>query len=315
MQKEYDLSGKLPGYRAWSGYFLSLRYKLQVMMRTILLFTAALLTAAPLIARGPVHPGGYRVGEYEVYVLVENEGRGNTGILIDAPETVLKEYAPEGTFPNAVNAVLIKGRDKVWIVDTGFGRHIFGQMAALGVAPEDVDVVLLTHMHGDHIGGLLKDEKVTFPNATMYLGQIEHDYWAKGDHTSQQKVINAYKNKLKLFTPNEITNNETSLLPGIYGIVAYGHTPGHTAFMLESENQQFLVWGDLTHAMKIQMPCPQVAVTYDVDPNLAIKSRKKILEFVSKKNIPIAGMHIAHPGMGTVKSNHNNGYEFIPYTN
>lgn len=257
----------------------------------------------------------HKIGKFEISTLPESQGNGSTQILIGATQEMINEYLPDGTFPNAVNAFLVKTPEHTILVDAGFGRQLFDHLKVLDVTPEQVDIILLTHMHGDHIGGLLKDDKVIFPNATMYIAQIEHDYWANGDHASQQKIFNAYKGKIKLFTPNELTEETELLLPGIHGITAYGHTPGHTAFMLESENQQFLIWGDLTHAMKIQMPCPQVAVTYDVDPNLAIESRKKILEYVSKNNIPIAGMHIAFPAMGTIKSNHNNGYEFIPYTN
>jgi glyoxylase-like metal-dependent hydrolase (beta-lactamase superfamily II) len=102
------------------------------------------------------------------------------------------------------------------------------------------------------------------------------------------------------------------LLPDIQGIAAYGHTPGHTAFMVGSSGQQMLIWGDLTHATPVQMPYPQLAVTYDVDPNQAVASRMKILEYIAKNNIPIAGMHIAFPGMGHVKANSEGGYAFTP---
>ena len=82
-------------------------------------------------------------------------------------------------------------------------------------------------------------------------------------------------------------------------------------FMLTSGDQQLLFWGDLTHAMAIQMPCPQVALTYDSNPEQAITIRKVVLEYVAKNNIPVAGMHIAFPGMGTIK-NANKGYTFTP---
>jgi hypothetical protein len=80
---------------------------------------------------------------------------------------------------------------------------------------------------------------------------------------------------------------------------------------LSDGNDKLLIWGDLTHAMKIQMPCPEVAVTYDVNPEVAVKSRKKILEFVSKNKIPVAGMHISYPGIGSVSSNNSGGYIFV----
>jgi glyoxylase-like metal-dependent hydrolase (beta-lactamase superfamily II) len=253
------------------------------------------------------------MGQIEISTLSESQGNGNTGILMGATPEMIAECLPNGTFPNAVNAFLVKTPDKTILIDAGFGRKLFDHLKTLNTSPEQIDMVLLTHMHGDHIGGLLKDGNVTFPNATLYISQAEHDYWSKGDHKSQQDVINAYKDRLKLFPANELNNMNTSLMPGIFGISACGHTPGHTVFLFESGQQQFLIWGDLTHAMKIQMPYPEVAVTYDTDPELAVKSRKQLLEYAVKNNIPVAGMHIAYPGMGSVKSNPDNGYEFSPF--
>ena len=255
----------------------------------------------------------YHIGNIEICTLSESQGEGNTGILIGATPEMIKEYLPDGTFPNAVNAFLVKTPQKNILIDAGFGRKLFDNLKSLNISPEQIDIILLTHMHGDHIGGLLKDGKATFPNAALYISQPEYDYWTKGDHTSQQNVIHTYKDQLNLFHPNKLNSNNIPLLPGIFALAAYGHTPGHTAFLFESEKQQLLIWGDLTHAMKIQMPCPDVAVTYDVDPELAIKYRKQILEYVTKNNIPIAGMHIAFPGMGNVKSDNRKGYEFIQF--
>jgi glyoxylase-like metal-dependent hydrolase (beta-lactamase superfamily II) len=102
-------------------------------------------------------------------------------------------------------------------------------------------------------------------------------------------------------------------------IAAYGHTPGHTLYLLSSGGERLLIWGDLTHAMAVQMPFPQVAVTYDVDSEQAVASRKTVLEFVVKNKIPVAGMHIAYPGMGVVSANsaknppENSVYRFTPF--
>jgi glyoxylase-like metal-dependent hydrolase (beta-lactamase superfamily II) len=150
----------------------------------------------------------------------------------------------------------------------------------------------------------------------VYLAQPEHDYWADESNSRGQQardVIAAYKDKLHLFPPVEAGRNGAPLVAGILGIAAYGHTPGHTAYLLESDKEKLLVWGDLTHAMAIQMPYPQVAVTYDVNPEDAIAYRKKILAYVEKNKIPIAGMHIAFPGIGAVsKGEVPGGYLFIP---
>jgi glyoxylase-like metal-dependent hydrolase (beta-lactamase superfamily II) len=102
------------------------------------------------------------------------------------------------------------------------------------------------------------------------------------------------------------------LFPDIQGIAAYGHTPGHTLFMVGNGEQKLLIWGDLTHTMPLQMPYPYLAVTYDTAPKQAVASRLKILEYVSKNNISIAGMHTVSPAIGKVKESPEGGYVFTP---
>jgi glyoxylase-like metal-dependent hydrolase (beta-lactamase superfamily II) len=256
----------------------------------------------------------YRVGLFEVTTLAESIGQGNKGILIDATPEMLQKYAPEGTFPNGTNAYFVKTPDKNILVDAGYGRNLFTNLKAIGIEPEHVDIVLLTHMHGDHIGGMLRDGKPAFPNAQLYIAQKEHDYWAANDRGEQARnVIAAYKSKLHLFEPAEIGQKAVALLPGIEAIAAYGHTPGHTVFLTKSDNEQLLIWGDVTHAMAIQMPYPQIAVTYDVTPKDAITYRKAILEYVAKNKIPVAGAHITFPGIGAVTNDPSSGgYLFTP---
>jgi glyoxylase-like metal-dependent hydrolase (beta-lactamase superfamily II) len=256
----------------------------------------------------------YKVGLFEITLLSESQGYGNKGILIDATPEMLQKYAPDGTFPNATNAFFVKTPDMNILVDAGYGKNLFNNLQAIGITPEYIDVVLLTHMHGDHIGGMLRDGKPSFPHAQVYLAQPEHDYWANESRGQQARdVIAAYKDKLHLFQPAEAGHNATPLVAGILGISAYGHTPGHTAYLVTFDKEKLLIWGDLTHAMAIQMPYPQVAVTYDVNPKDAIAYRKKILEYVEKNKIPVAGMHVAFPGIGIItKGELPGGYAFIP---
>ncbi|MDR1938840.1 MAG: MBL fold metallo-hydrolase [Tannerellaceae bacterium] len=256
----------------------------------------------------------YKAGLFEITLLSESQGQGNKGILIDATPEMLQQYAPDGAFPMGTSAYFVKTPDMNILVDAGYGRNLFGNLQAIGITPEHVDVVLLTHMHGDHIGGMLRDGKPSFPNADVYIARPEHDYWASDSRGQQARdVIAAYKDKLHLFQPVEIGQESTPLVSGILGIAAYGHTPGHTVYLMESDRAKFLIWGDLAHAMAIQMPYPQVAVTYDVNPKDAVAYRKKILEYVEKNRIPVAGMHIAFPGIGTLtKGETPGGYTFTP---
>jgi glyoxylase-like metal-dependent hydrolase (beta-lactamase superfamily II) len=146
------------------------------------------------------------------------------------------------------------------------------------------------------------DEKgnKTFPNAKLYLSTKEHDYFVD---KSGKDVIRAYSDKLVKFDPQKGLI-ENCVKP----IYAIGHTPGHTVFQIDN----MLVWGDLTHVMDIQMTYPNVAITYDTDSKQAVESRLKILKYVVENKLNVAGMHIAYPGMGTLKSNGKGGYVFMP---
>ena len=267
-----------------------------------------------------------QIGKYEVSVLNEKESEGDHYNLVGASSEDIKKYIPGEKYPSSTNAFLVRTPNSVLLVDTGYGTKLFQNMEALGVKPEDIDAVFLTHMHGDHIGGLLRDGKTTFPKAKLYLAQKESDYWMNrenmkkapaGRRSGFQKSIDtlaAYKGRTELFTPGEITKKGNEILPGIRASAAYGHTPGHTAFIVESEGKQLLIWGDLTHAMAIQMPLPNVGVVYDVDLPMAIATRETYLDFIAGEKMPVAGMHIPMPGMGTLKRDPGtpNGYIFTP---
>ncbi|MDR2863465.1 MAG: hypothetical protein LBV54_06300, partial [Puniceicoccales bacterium] len=135
----------------------------------------------------------------------------------------------------------------------------------------------------------------------------------------QNQVVAAYKERLHFIEPAALgaASRRLPLFPegvDIRAIAAYGHTPGHTVYLVESKGKQLLIWADLTHAMAVQMPFPQVAVTYDVDPAQAVVARKAVLAYVAANKIPVAGMHIAHPSMGTVSAapGAEGGYTFTP---
>ena len=266
----------------------------------------------------------FRVGKYEIHTLSEGQSSGNASILIGADENMIKTYIPGGTFPMAVNAYLIRGGDKPILVDTGYGRELFKHLDALGVKPEDIGTVLLTHMHGDHIGGLLRDGKVAFPNAQILVSEEEIAYWMsmdldkvpadkRGGFLAVRDVEKAYKGKMRVFSPDELENpGPADITPGVKAAAAYGHTPGHTVYIVHAGDESLMIWGDIAHAMAIQMPVPTVAVTYDVIPEMAVESREMVLRHVADKKMPIAGMHVPGSGMGTVASGKDKGYMFTP---
>ncbi|MDR3297725.1 MAG: MBL fold metallo-hydrolase [Prevotellaceae bacterium] len=297
-------------------------------MKKILLFAAAaiLANASKTAAQDARDVITFEYGSLQVSVLSEGQSSGKIGTLIGATPDQLQRYAPDGTYPSATNVFLVRAKDgPTVLIDAGYGRKLFDNLKSLDVAPEQVDAVLLTHMHGDHIGGLLRDGKAAFPAASLLIAKAEHDYWTsaaemeavpanrRGGFVAAQKAIEVYKARLVLFTPGELdaTKCDSMMIPEvtiypqpntyIKAIASYGHTPGHTAYLLESGEAKLLVWGDLTHAMAIQVPCPEVAMTYDVNPTKAVETRKKIFDYLFQNKIAAGGMHVAFPAIGTLK--------------
>ena len=286
----------------------------------------ALFVMATFCTKVPTNENIFSVklGDSKVYLLSEGHGNGNTGLLIGATPEITGKYAPNDSFPMATNTFLWQVNGKNILFDTGYGKQLFNNLQYLKVKPEDIDVIFITHAHGDHIGGLLRDNQAAFPKATLYMSQQEYDYWTNDSVANQmpekyrsgfltaQKAIDAYKDRLQLFEPNLINPPyDKELYPGVKAIAAYGHTPGHTIYLLESGKDKLLIWGDLTHAMAIQMPHPEVALTYDTDPEMAIRSRLSILEFVANQKISVAGMHVPYPSIGTIEKAET-GYRFVP---
>lgn len=261
----------------------------------ILTFFFSLLIQ-PVAHAGPGDISSLIVGDFEVHMLSERQRESDTSILIGASEADIKKHIPGGKYPSAVNAFLVRTPEALFLIDTGFGEKLFDNMALVGVRAEDVDYLLITHSHGDHIGGMIKDGRAAFPKATVYVSQKEAEWSAP-----LKEKLAQYPGKAEFFTPAALEAGGTVIFKGVNAIAAYGHTPGHTMFLLESEGERLLIWGDLTHAMAIQMPLPAVSVTYDSAPLEAAATRQAVLRYVSENKIAVGGMHIAYQGYGKVE--------------
>ena len=241
----------------------------------------------------------------EIISLLERQGENDTSLLIGATDEQKAEYLPSGKLNSQILAFYVKIQGREILFDTGLRNgNIAKRLAENNIKPDDVKIILLTHLHGDHYGGLVDSEnKAAFPNAEIYLSKIEHDYWI--NEIKNKDVIDAlklYEKKLHLFDFND------EIFEGVKALDASGHTPGHTVFDIKAGGEELLIVGDIMHFIDIQLPVPDVAVRYDVDPDKAIKSRKKILDYAAENEIQIAGMHITPPGIIKVKKN-GSGYK------
>ena len=210
----------------------------------------------------------------------------------DVPDSLWIALGLQEGVPSSMSCFLLQTEGKNILLDAGLGApfsQLIPKLTTLDVKPEELQLIYITHFHPDHIGGLLKDGKVVFPNAEVYINRVEAEAWQKmeGNQSVQAKtVLDAYKQHLHLFEAGDT-------LPGdVITIAAYGHTPGHTAFQKDS----MLVIGDLIHGAALQLEYPEYCPLYDMDAETARESRLRILNYARENRLTMYGMHLPHPG-------------------
>lgn len=282
-------------------------------MKKTLTFLTASLLAASTFAQANIF--SYKTRNYhQVIVLSDGQGAGDKSILIDATPKILAETMPDGTYPQAINAFLIRtNMGKLILIDTGMGTELFKNLTKIDITPDMIDVICITHAHRDHVGALLNAEgKPAFAKAKVYFSQPEYDFYSNAANTGTEQaraIFKAYGARIVTF-PAFPAFEAIGIpeLDDLQAMVEPGHTPGHAMFLLD----EVLFWGDIAHAMAVQMPYPTVSVTYDYNPKQAVEARLSMLQFALNNSRIIAGAHIPFPGMGKLSSNGGYGYIFTP---
>jgi glyoxylase-like metal-dependent hydrolase (beta-lactamase superfamily II) len=228
-----------------------------------------------------------------------------------------------GPIAAAANAYLYRTDDTTMLIDAGGGGllpgtgHLAACLADLDVVPDDIDVIFCTHLHPDHIGGLVLDGKPVFAKATLWVNVAEIAFWrdagiraaapaeAQDFFAAATAVLAAYGDRLHPFS------GTVSPLPNTRTVPLLGHTPGHTGLMIGEGRDGLFVWGDIVHAEDLQLAYPDASIAFDVDPEQAIATRKATLARVVQEGLRVAGGHLSTPGFGHIHPQ-GDGYVFAP---
>ena len=195
----------------------------------------------------------------------------------------------------------------VVLFDTGLNAEgITAALAAAGHAPEDVTTVVITHMHGDHIGGLTaEDGTPTFANAAYVTGQAEFDHWAAQNNEGFEAKVRPLADRFTFI------GDEGEVAPGITGMAAFGHTPGHMVYRIASGDRQVVLMADLANHYVWSVAHPDWEVRFDMDKAAAAQSRRRILGMAAADRIPVIGYHMPFPAMGFIDTR-GEGFHYVP---
>lgn len=288
------------------------------------------LAAAPMV-KTPA-PGFYRImlGDFEITPISDGTVDLPVDQLLHEPadvtRAILSKNFLKAPLETSDNAFLINTGSKLVLVDSGAGV-LFGptlgkflaNLKASGYQPEQIDEIYITHMHGDHVGGLVSNGQRVFPNAVVRAGKADADFWLsqanmdkapadkKGFFQGAMTSIKPYADAGKFKT----IDAAGELVPGISAMAEQGHTPGHTAYMVESRGQKLVLIGDLIHVASVQFDNPAVTIGFDSDDKAAYASRKRVFDDAAKNGWLMGGAHLQFPGLGHVAVQ-GKGYRWMP---
>ena len=278
-------------------------------------------------------PSFYRLklGDYEITALSDGTAKLPMSkiyrnITEEKAEIYLQGHFQAGSAEISVNAFLVNTGERLVLIDAGTGDllgpalgKLVSNIQAAGYKPSQIDHVILTHIHADHSGGLVADNRRVFDNAVLHVNLREADFWLKpsaeakadkvlGPQIAQaEKCVGPYVKAQRL----ETFDDNAAPIPGFGSVLRPGHTPGHSGIIVESGGEKIVFWGDIAHGDVLQFDHPEVTVDFDVDQTTAAATRAIAFAEAADEKYLVAGAHHAFPGIGRVRRDETN-YDWVP---
>jgi len=274
----------------------------------------------------------YRLGAFEVTALSDGSVPQDLHALLKGTsageiDTLLAHAHRGNPVEASINAYLIDTGSKLMLVDVGagdffgpgYGGKLVARLKSVGIEPASISDILLTHVHTDHSGGLVREGKAQFPQATVHVGQGDVDFFlAKQNQQGVNGYDKAYFEQATLSLSPYLAagrirsfSGVTELAPGITAVPTPGHTPGHSFFRVESQGKSVTFIGDIVHVQAVQFPKPEITITYDVDNDAARQQRLAQFRRLALEGVAVAGAHMPFPGIGHVRAE-GQGFAFVP---
>ena len=292
-------------------------------------FPGMALAAAPKSGRAVPSYHRFDLGEFEVTTILDGSVQvdgphpifGESVSAAEVQDLATQHFLPPDKMAISFTPVLVNTGSELVLFDTGNGaarRPDAGKLASLlgtaGFQPEQVDLVVISHFHPDHIGGLMEGGQPLFPNARYVTGEVEYDFWSPQDRLSgptERVATLVQANVVPLADQIAFIKEGDAVAPGIEAIAAFGHTPGHMAFHIESAGERLLLSADTANHFVMSLGRPDWHVRFDMDKEQAVASRKRIFDLVAADRIPFTGYHMPFPAVGYVEKQ-DLGYRYVP---
>lgn len=283
------------------------------------------IAKAPMLGKFQSSYHRFKLGKFEVTTILYGSNQvpgphpifGENQSASDVANLMKENNLPTNKFIMGYTPVLVNTGNELVLFDTGVGvEKMVTGIESAGYTQDQIDVVVLTHFHPDHINGMSENGVPTFPNARYVTGQVEFDFWSPEEKLSgpTASLTKLTREKVVPFAEKmTFIQNEDSVVSGIVGMEAFGHTPGHMAFHIENSGKRMLIWGDVANHFVISIQRPAWHLKFDFDKESAAKTRVKFFDMLATEKIPFSGYHMPFPSLGYIEKSENS-YRWVPET-